>query len=196
MHAPRNTVAVATCSLTILCFYCPVPYSTLLCLAELDQHFVSKMDKQRLCCLNQNAFNSKLIVYACSICYYNTLGKKSQSWILEFCSWEIEQGWTLAFSITTAGTNLQRILMVKVWGSGQHWFSSKTYFEEVKAAIKKARKGMYAKNRLFSDALHIPLTLSPCLILSLRHMPTSRSTTIVTVTDTKKWQHIRTSQIS
>ena len=39
---PRNTVAVATCSLTILCFYCPVPYSTLLCLAEPDERLPCK----------------------------------------------------------------------------------------------------------------------------------------------------------
>lgn len=41
--APRNTVAVATCSLTILCFYCPVPHSTSLCLAELDECCRSKL---------------------------------------------------------------------------------------------------------------------------------------------------------
>lgn len=55
--APRNTVAVATCSLTILCFYCPVPYSTLLCLAELDEHLLFKTDRQHLFGQSQLSFN-------------------------------------------------------------------------------------------------------------------------------------------
>lgn len=62
--APRNTVAVATCSLTILCFYCPVAYSTLPCLAEPDEHFLFRSDQQHLGALNQLIFDLKLKVYS------------------------------------------------------------------------------------------------------------------------------------
>lgn len=58
-RAPRNTVAVATCSLTILCFYCPVPYSTLLCLAEPDEQLLFRSDQQHVCGPNQLSFDFK-----------------------------------------------------------------------------------------------------------------------------------------
>lgn len=54
---------MATCSLTILCFYCPVPYSTLLCLAEFDEHLPFKTDQQHLYGLYQLIFTLKLNVY-------------------------------------------------------------------------------------------------------------------------------------
>lgn len=56
--APRNTVAVATCSLTILCFYCPVPYSTLLCLTEFDE--LLKADHRHIYSLYQLMFYLRL----------------------------------------------------------------------------------------------------------------------------------------
>lgn len=68
--APRNTVAVATCSLTILCFYCPVPYSTLLCLAEPDESLPFETDRQHLCGLNQLISDLKLNVYSLHSIWY------------------------------------------------------------------------------------------------------------------------------
>lgn len=148
--APRNTVAVATCSLTILffCFffYCPVPYSTLLCLARLE-HF-SNTEQQHLRDPYQRSFDRKICsfddLFCSPRCCVKSLGRRFNA---------EKQATSSGYAYENAlkpnrGARLNPGFQYLRMRSMSFFFKSRDQ-RTLKAAIKEAHKGGHAKNRHF-----------------------------------------------